>query len=118
MRLGSYGYPTGFFLGPEAGGTYQTNYRFDWRFFPRSLARDPHPCVLSAKPADSGRIFVLGSSAAMGTPDPAFSVGRILEVMLCEQYLGTQFEVINAAMTAINSHAALEIARDCAAWRG
>jgi tetratricopeptide (TPR) repeat protein len=115
LRLGSYGYPTGFFLGPDAGGTYQTNYRFGWRFFPRSLARDPHPCVLSAKPAGSIRIFVLGSSAAMGTPDPAFSFCRILEVMLREQYPGTQFEVVNAAMTAINSHAALEIARDCAA---
>jgi tetratricopeptide (TPR) repeat protein len=115
LRVGGYGYPTGFFLGPDASGNYTTNYCFGWRFFPRSLARDPHPCVLSAKPAGSIRIFVLGSSAAMGTPDPAFSFGRILEVMLREQYPGTRFEVVNAAMTAINSHVALEIARDCAA---
>jgi tetratricopeptide (TPR) repeat protein len=115
LRLGGYGYPTGFFIGPDANGTCTTNDRFGWRFFPRSLNRDPHPCVLSAKPAGSVRIFVLGSSAAMGTPDPSFSFGRILEVMLRQQYPGTQFEVVNGAMTAINSYAALEIARDCAA---
>jgi len=51
----------------------------------------------------------------MGTPDPSFSFGRILAVMLREQYPGAQFEVVNGAMTAINSHVALEIARDCAA---
>jgi tetratricopeptide (TPR) repeat protein len=51
----------------------------------------------------------------MGIPDPAYSFGRILEVMLREQYPGVQFEVVNAAMTAINSHVAREIARDCAA---
>ena len=115
LRLGGYGYPTEFFLGPDADGKCTTNQRFGWRFFPRSLARDPEPCVLTAKPAGSVRIVVLGGSAAMGTPDPAFSFGRILAVMLREQYPGVQFEVVNGAMTAINSHVALEIARDCAA---
>ena len=115
LRLGGYGYPTGFFLGPDANGVCTTNYRFGWRFFPRPLARDPHPCTLSLKPAGAVRIFVLGGSAAMGTPDPAFSFGKVLAVMLREQYPGVQFEVVNGAMTAINSHVALEIARDCAA---
>jgi tetratricopeptide (TPR) repeat protein len=115
LRLGGYGYPTGFFLGPDAGGTCTANYRFEWRFFPRSLAREPWPCFLSAKPAKSIRIFVLGGSAAMGTPDPAFNFGQILAVMLREQYPGVQFEVVNGAMTAINSHVVREIARDCAA---
>ena len=115
LRLGGYGYPTGFFIGPDANGAWTTNHRFGWRFFPRSLARHPHPCVLSAKPAGSVRIFVLGSSAAMGTPDSSFSFGRILEAMLREQYPGTRFEIVNGAMAAINSHAVREIARDCAA---
>ena len=35
LRLGGYGYPTGFFLGPDAAGTCTTNYRFGWRFFPQ-----------------------------------------------------------------------------------
>ena len=115
LRLGGYGYPTGFFVKADDGSGYTPNFRFGWRFFPRPLARDPEPCLLSTKPAGTIRIFVLGSSAAMGTPDPAFGFGRILEVMLREQYPGTRFEVVNAAMTAINSHVALEIARDCAA---
>ncbi len=115
LRLGGYGYPTGFFLGPDANGTCTTNYRFGWRFFPRQLTREPYPCVLSTKPAGSVRIFVLGGSAAMGTPDPAFNFGRILGVMLGEQYPDTRFEIVNGAMTAINSHAVLEIARHCAA---
>ena len=115
LRLGGYGDSTKFFLGPDANGAYTTNPRFGWRFFPRSLAQDPHPCTLATKPAGSIRIFVLGSSAAMGTPDPAFNFGRILAVMLREQYPGVRFEVVNAAMTAINSHAVVEIARDCAA---
>jgi tetratricopeptide (TPR) repeat protein len=115
LRVAGYGYPTGFFVRSETGGGATTNFRFGWRFFPRALARDPEPCVLNAKPGGTIRIFVLGSSAAMGTPDPAFSFGRILEVMLREQYPDTRFEVVNAAMTAINSHVAREIARDCAA---
>ncbi len=117
MRLGSYGYPTTFFVGPDAHGTYTSNPRFGWRFFPRSLARLPEPCFLSAKPTGAVRIFVLGGSAAQGVPEPSFSVGRILEVMLRERHPAVKFDVVNAAMTAMNSHAVLEIARDCAAHR-
>ncbi len=109
LRLGGYGYPTAFFVGPDACGTYTTNYRFGWRFFPRALAREPYTCFLSAKPPGTVRIFVLGGSAAMGASHPSFSFGRILEVMLREKYPETQFEVINAAMTAINSHVVLRL---------
>ena len=115
LRLGGYGYPTTFFLGPDSSGNCTVNHRFGWRFFPRRLATQPHPCTLSAKPAGTIRIFVLGGSAAQGFPDPSFSFGRILAVMLGQQYPGRQFEVVNAAMPAMNSHAVLEIARDCAA---
>jgi tetratricopeptide (TPR) repeat protein len=71
--------------------------------------------VLGAKPDGTLRIYVLGESAAMGTPDPSFSFGRILEVMLAEQYPTRRFEVVNAAMTAINSLVVRGIASDCAA---
>jgi tetratricopeptide (TPR) repeat protein len=117
LRLGGYGYPTHFFLGPDASGACETNARFGWRFFPRALAKGPDPHILPAKPAGAVRIFVLGSSAAMGIPDASFSFGRILAVMLRQQYPGVQFEVVNGAITAINSHVALEIARDCAAHK-
>jgi tetratricopeptide (TPR) repeat protein len=115
LRLGGYGYPTAFFVGPDSNGIYTRNLQFGWRFFPRSLARTPPACAISTKPADTVRIFVLGSSAAQGVPEPSFAVGRILEVLLRNRYPDVKFEVVNAAMTAINSHVALEIARGCAA---
>lgn len=115
LWLRGYGHTTDFFVGPDKKGQLTTNPQFGWRFFPRSLARDPHPCVLGTKPAGTLRIVVLGESAAMGTPNPSFSFGRILEVMLGEQYPGMKFEVVNAAMTAINSLVVREIAGDCAA---
>jgi tetratricopeptide (TPR) repeat protein len=115
LRLGGYGYPTGFFVGPDAEGVYRSNLRFGWRFFPRSIARTPVPGKLSSKPAGTIRIFVLGESAAQGIPDPSFSVGRVLAALLQERYPEVKFEVVNAAMTAINSHVVSEIVRDCAA---
>ncbi|MEI7898823.1 MAG: tetratricopeptide repeat protein [bacterium] len=116
LRLGGYGYPAGFFLGPDADGAFRTNERFAWRFFPPSLARTPQPALLFPKPAQTIRLFILGSSAAMGIPQPSYSFGRILEVMLRTRYPGQPFEVVNGAMTAINSHVVREIARDCTAY--
>jgi tetratricopeptide (TPR) repeat protein len=115
LRLGDYGYPTHFYVPSGRAGIDVANYRFGWRFFPPAIARSPEPHLLSAKPPGTIRIFVLGGSAAQGVPNPRFSFGRILEVMLRERYPGVQFELLNAAMTAINSHVVLEIARDCAA---
>jgi tetratricopeptide (TPR) repeat protein len=115
LRLGGYGYSTGFFIGPDADGACMPNPCFGWRFFPRAIARKAEPCFLSAKAPGTIRIFVLGSSAAQGVPNPSFSFGRVLEVMLRQRYPEVRFEVVNAAMTAINSHVGLEIARDCAA---
>lgn len=64
------------------------------------------------------RIFILGESAALGDPEPAFGFGRYLGTLLHERYPGTQFEVVCTAMTAINSHVVLPIARDCASQGG
>jgi tetratricopeptide (TPR) repeat protein len=115
LRIGGYGYPAGFFLGPDAEGIYTTNPQFGLRFFPRTLARLPDPTFIGAKSPGAVRIFVLGSSAARGTPESSFSFGKVLEAMLRERYPSVKFEVVNAAMTAINSHVCREIARDCAA---
>jgi tetratricopeptide (TPR) repeat protein len=115
LRLGGYGYPTTFLVGPDAHGIYTSNHQFGWRFFPHSIARKPESCFLSTKSAGTFRIFILGGSAAQGAPNPSFSFGRILEVLLRRRYPDVKFEVVNAAMTAINSHVVLEIARDCAA---
>jgi len=118
LRLCGYGYPAEFFVAVEGADAVTTNPRFGWRFFPRTLARTPQVCYLSAhKPALSYRIFVLGGSAAMGTPDASFGFGRMLELMLRESYPEAEFQVINTAMTAINSHVMLTIGRECAAYR-
>jgi tetratricopeptide (TPR) repeat protein len=115
LRLFGYGYPTAFFVKMQGRDAYKTNQRFGWRFFPPAMARAPAFCVLPAEKAeDTYRVFVLGGSAAMGTPDSAFGFGRMLEAMLRDCYPGAKFEVVNAAMTAINSHVVLPIARDCA----
>jgi tetratricopeptide (TPR) repeat protein len=114
LRLGGYGFPTTFFVGPDADGVYRPNPQFAQRFMPGAISGKPTPCFVSAKPAGTIRVFVLGSSAAQGIPNPSFSFGRILEVMLRERYSGVKFEVVNAALAGINAHVVLEIARDCA----
>jgi len=111
-----FGYPTDFFVKIDDRDAYTTNRYFGWRFFPPAIARVPVVCEMAAeKPQGAYRIFVLGGSAARGIPDKAFGFGRMLEAMLRERYPRTKFDVINTAMTAINSHVVLPIARDCAA---
>jgi tetratricopeptide (TPR) repeat protein len=115
LRLFGYGYPTNFFLATKIDGqtVYVENDQFARRFFPPGMERTPSPFVLPAdKQAGTYRIFILGESAAQGFPDPSYNFGRILEVLLRQQYPQTRFEVINTAMTAINSHVLLSIAQD------
>ena len=111
------GHPTDFLVrspNPEASSEWVTNRRFGWRFFPPALARAPVPMVIAEPSADTRRVVVLGGSAAQGVPEPAFGLARQLEAMLELRHPGIRFEVLNAAMTAINSHVVLEIADDLA----
>ena len=118
LVIGGYGTSRSFFTKIAGRDTYTTNQTYGWRFFPRVVARQPVPCELDAdRPANSYRIFILGGSAAQGTPEPAFAFGRMLEVMLEDNYPRTRFQVVNAAMTAVNSHVARQIAADCAKHR-
>lgn len=115
LRIANVGYPTGFLVRIPGREAVTGNPRFGWRFFPRAQSRTPVMLNLPAvKSNNTVRIFLLGSSAALGMPEPAYGVARILEAMLRETFTNTQFEVVNAAMTAVNSHAVLPIARDCA----
>ncbi|MBK7997464.1 MAG: tetratricopeptide repeat protein [Verrucomicrobia bacterium] len=117
LRVLGVGYPTAFFLKTEVNGRamYIENQQFSRRYFPPGLERTPQPVMFPVeKPADTIRIFVLGESAAMGDPEPAYGLARILEVLLREAMPGKKIEVINAAVTAINSHVVREIAKDCA----
>lgn len=116
LHFCGYGYSTRFFATSEDGRTLTTNRRFGWQFMPRESAVQPYPVTMAIeKPPGTRRIFIVGESAAQGTPAPGFGFGRILEVMLQAQFPGERFEIVNAAMRGINSHAVRPIVRECAA---
>ncbi|MSU62014.1 MAG: tetratricopeptide repeat protein [Pedosphaera sp.] len=121
LRVAGYGYPTSFFLETKVGSdkVLVENSKFGWRFFPPGVARSPSPTVLRpAKAPGVYRIFVFGESAALGDPRPSYGMGRYLETLLRARFPKTEFEVVCVAMTAINSHAILPIARECARYDG
>ncbi|MFO1477217.1 MAG: tetratricopeptide repeat protein [Verrucomicrobiota bacterium] len=121
LRIVGYGYPVDFFIrNPVAGSNgLVENRRFSRRYFPADLVRTPHSLAfVPIKPPRTLRIFVFGESAAEGDPAPAFGFARILQVMLRQHYPGWNIEVINTAVTAINSHVILPIAGEAAGYSG
>ncbi len=121
LRLAGVGHPMSFFLPMKINGRdcLIDNDRFGWRFFGPDMAREPFPSVMpKIKPPDTIRVFVFGESAAFGDPQPEFGLSRVLEALLEGRFPGKHFEVVNTAMTAINSHVILPIARDCAGQNG
>jgi tetratricopeptide (TPR) repeat protein len=116
LRAVGYGVPMDFTLRQEVEGLPRTlsNPRFTWLFFDPGVARIASPFSLPlTKPRGTYRVFVLGSSAAQGDPEPGFGIARVLEVLLRDQYLGVEFEVTSAAATAVNSHFVYATARAC-----
>ena len=118
LRLVSYGHSPHFFRQAKSseGETIWRENRWAMvPFFPGTIVRRPQPIRLPGKKAPGTyRVFILGSSAAMGDPESSFSLARVLEVMLRAAYPQQRFEVVNAAVTAINSHVVRGIAEDCA----
>lgn len=121
LRLSGHGYPTAFFVKSPVPGqaTVVENDRFSRRYFAPALVRIPKPVAFPpTKSPEALRVFVFGESAAEGDPGPAFGFARILQVLLRERYPDRKVEVINTAVTAINSHVILPIARECADYGG
>jgi tetratricopeptide (TPR) repeat protein len=121
LRLAGYGHRTSFFERIRIGQRefLVNNENFSLRFFPPQLMRWPGPIRMDAsKSNDVFRIFILGESAAQGDPEPAYGAWRYLEMLLRERFPGQHFEVVNVAVTAINSHVILPIARECAQHQG
>jgi tetratricopeptide (TPR) repeat protein len=115
LRLFGYGYSTNFFEESGDGKTLTTNWKFAWQFYPRKTATSPTPILFpKEKTPGTKRIFILGESAAAGTPDPAFGFARMLDLMLRDQYPGNRIEVLNVAMRGIDSHIVRQIAGECA----
>jgi len=118
LRLAGIGHSPHFFQHvtlPDGKAVWRDNRWCTAPYFSEALVRRPQPVRLAEKKApDTCRIFVLGSSAAMGDPEASFSLARMLEAMLRAAYPQQHFEVVNAAITAINSNLVRGIAEDCA----
>lgn len=121
LRVAGYGYSPTFFRRArisDGQSVWRENRWATAPYFSPELVRRPQAIRLPlTKASGTYRIFVLGSSAAMGDPEPSFSLARMLDVMLRAAYPDFHFEVVNAAVTAINSHITREIAADCAQLR-
>jgi len=64
---------------------------------------------LKKKPQNGYRIFVLGSSTVVGFPySYNLMFSRILQARLQDEYPGKHIEIINTAITAINSYTMLD----------
>jgi tetratricopeptide (TPR) repeat protein len=121
LRLAGFGQPTSFLVpfSLEGKRALMQNNQFGWRFFGPQMARTPYPIsITQTKTPDTVRIFVFGESAAYGDPQPRFGLPRMLQAFLELRYPGVRFEIVNAAMTGINSHVILPIARGCASAGG
>jgi tetratricopeptide (TPR) repeat protein len=117
LRLFGVGFPTGLTVPCTVQGRPASCYNlfFPAPFFPPGMIKTPQAYAIPAeKPQGTFRIFVLGESAAMGDPDPAYGFSRYLEVMLRERFPAMKFEVVNTGSVAINSHVLLPIARGLA----
>ncbi len=81
------------------------------RYF-RSLSTYPTPpkdIFLKEKPDNGYRIFVLGGSTTAGFPYGSnLTFPRILEKRLADTFLDMHIEVVNTAMSAINTYAFLD----------
>ncbi len=114
LRMSGYGYETSYFIqDAENKDYYRENDQFVWQFYSPETNLKPHPFrIPTEKPETAVRIFILGESAALGTPEPAYGFSRVLKKMLKAQFPEKQIELINSAIRGINSHVILPIARE------
>ena len=90
---------------------YQENPDFADQFYPPSLNVGPLQNTFAKEPTDDRlRVFVLGGSAAMGFPHKNHGVDRLLAAQLNALFPDKEVEVINTAMTSVNSHVVYQVA--------
>ncbi len=118
LRIVGYGYPAGFARRVRlADGTlvHRENRWCTAAYFSPELVRRPQAMRIPVRRAPrTFRVFILGSSAAMGDPEASFSLARVLEKILVAAYPDIRFEIVNAGITAVNSHVVRAVAEDCA----
>jgi tetratricopeptide (TPR) repeat protein len=120
LRLGGLGVSTQLFLPREVRGetVCMPNRAFFQQFYTLPIGGPPHEfCMPAAKPPNTYRVFVFGSSAAEGVPAADFSFWRILWTMLRARQHGEKTEIYSVALAGANSHVMRAAAKACAAYQ-
>jgi len=90
---------------------YQENPDFADQFYPPSLNIGPlENTFAEERSPDSLRVYVLGGSAAQGFPHKNHGFDRLLAAQLRAALPSRNIEVINTAMTSVNSHVVYAVA--------
>jgi tetratricopeptide (TPR) repeat protein len=118
LRLSS-SRPTSFFERFEAAGRQWSmeNLNFGQRFFRRYFPRAPAWSLFPEPSPDVPRIAIIGESAARGFPLEKLGLASMLQGVLETSYQGRRIDMINACMTAVNSHVLEKVAPEVAAQR-
>jgi len=113
LRIGNYGGTTALFI--PAHGDYAKYFRCNPRvgrryFFMQNTVPDPpNDLFLKEKPANGYRIFALGGSTTAGYPyGNNIMFPRILQKRLADVFPERTIEVVNTAMTAVNTFTVLD----------
>jgi len=84
---------------------YQENPAFANQFYPESLDISPRENTFTVERSpELTRVYVLGGSAALGFPHKGHGLDRLLATQLRAALPSRKIEVINTAMTSVNSH--------------
>jgi len=91
---------------------YQENPDFADQFYPPSLNIGPlENTFAKERSPDLLRVYVLGESAALGFPYKNHGLDRLLAAQLQAALPARKIEVINTAMTSVNSHVIYDVAK-------
>lgn len=91
---------------------YQENPDFADQFYPPSLDIGPVENTIAVeRDPESVRVYILGGSAALGFPHKNHGLDRLLAAQLRAALPGRKVEVINTAMTSVNSHVVYAVAK-------
>ncbi|MDA3821786.1 MAG: hypothetical protein PF450_04125, partial [Bacteroidales bacterium] len=98
------GYEDYLIVNPDIGTKYFQKFEHD---------APSNDIFLKKKPADTFRIFVMGSSTVVGFPyEKNLMFSRILHKRLEDAYPDRKIEVINTAITAINSYTLYDYSKE------
>ena len=91
---------------------YQENPDFADQFYPPSLNIGPlENTFADERSPELIRVYILGGSAAMGFPHKNHGLDRLLATQLRAALPSRKIEVINTAMTSVNSHVVYAVAK-------